>query len=211
VPFDKILDSPRDGILRIEQKFSSDGKFISATAVGAIFGKEIGENEKLKGFSFNGQSYSVVVNNYYNVNVKTESKSANWKMTLSDNSVIELCVDKFPKVLVLDKVEKPTKDKDWDVIIDITNNEADEIILSDNSFFSEFFSYLLYSELGTSQSFNVLFPKEDVILASEEAKSEKEKDFTIYLEASKSYLKTINGKKINIVITNTTLAKYPVF
>jgi hypothetical protein len=211
VPFDEILNGDRDGFVRIEQQFSADGKFISGNAVGTLFGKAVGENMKLNGFTYNGKSYTIIANNYYNVNTKTESKSANWKMTLADNSVIELCVAKLPKVIVLDKTEKPAKNKDWIVSFDITDNGSDEINLSDNLFFSSSFSNLLHSEYGNSPSFNIKFDKAAVLQASEDAKQRDKKEFTVYIETTKNYLKTINGKKIQITLSNTTVAKYPVF
>jgi hypothetical protein len=211
VPFNEILNSDRNGFVSIEQKYTSDGKFISGNAVGTLFGKAIGENLKLNGFLYNGNSYTIIANNYYNVNMKTESKSANWKMTLADKSIIELCVAKLPKAVVFNKTENPTKGKDWIVSFDIIDNGADEIRLSDDQFFSKSFSNLFHSEFGNSQRFNIKFDKEDVLQASEDAKRNNKKEFSIYIEAEKSYLKTINGKKIQITLNNTTIAKYPVF
>jgi hypothetical protein len=211
VPYDKILDQNRDGFIKIEQKFAADGTFISANTVGIIFGKEIGMGETLKSFSYNGQVSNIVANGYYNVNSKKEAKTINVKIGLQDNSIIEICLDKLPKVIKLNNIPKPVADKEWTFDLDLTDNGADEIATSDN-FLSVFFSNLNNILKGEgSKIVKFAYDKEDVAEASNDAKEKKLKDFAFNISTSKAYLVTKNGKKIHISVENITESRFPVF
>jgi hypothetical protein len=209
VAYDKILDTKRDGFVRVEQIFDASGRFVKGNAIIAMFGDNIGENYDLKKAKFNDKSFTIALNNFYNFNFKTKVDNAHWKFTLPDNTELEICINKIPKVLVLNKITLPTPNKDWQLALDISDNQADEIVVSDNSFMEKNYSRFFFKVAGTETTFNETIEKEYLAYFFENLNAFNEKKYTIYAKASKDYLTTVKGKKIHIIVDNITQKEVP--
>ena len=197
-----------DGFVKVEQFYSATGKYKETRAKMFMYGKNIGEWLELKAVSFNNASYLVAINNQYSVTLTEEIKEANWKFTLPDGTAIEICSNQFPKILTLDKVTQPVSGKTWKFDLDTSNNKADYV-----SFYNFLFPYGSTSTEGSLNGNNLTasFDSYTVNEAMKSAKFFSYKELTLTASAGKSFIKTVKGKKLKIVIENVTEAKFALF
>ena len=196
-----------DVFVKVEQFYSATGKYEEIRAKMFMYGKNTGEWLDLKAVSFNNASYLVAINNRYSATLTEEIKEANWKFTLPDGTAIEICLNQSPKILTLDKVTQPVSSKIWKFDLDIINNKADYV-----SFYNFLFPYGSTSTEGNlSGDINCIFWFYTVNEAMKSAKFFSYKELTLTASAGKSFIKTIKGKKLKIVIENVTKAKFALF
>ena len=110
--------------------------------------------------------------------------------------------------MTLDKVNQPISGKVWKFNLDISNNKADYV-----SFYNFFFPYGSTSTEGNLNRNNLTasFDSYTVNEAMKSAKFFSYKELTLTTSAGKSFIKTIKGKKLRVVIENVTEAKFALF
>jgi hypothetical protein len=196
-----------DGFVRVEKYYTSDGKYKETKAYCYISAGVIAKGLVLKNVFFNNEAIGIVANDLYQITTTKENAAANWRFTLPDGKEIELCTNQFPKAILLDKVPKPVQGKSWDFSLDISNSKADYLVFSNFLFSSDRISIASQS----SDKLPVSFDKYALDEAQKSALFFKYKELTLTAKSGKSFIKTVKGKKINIIVESITEAGFPLF
>ncbi len=125
-----------DGFVEVNRFYSADGKFKETRYSVLMYSANVGNGLDLKSAYFNNKSFQVVANGQFQLTEPEENKAVNWRFTLPDGTVIEICTSQFPKVLNLSAIPKPVSGKEWKFELDLSTNKADYVQVSDNKFFS---------------------------------------------------------------------------
>ena len=204
--FDLYFINKKDQKLPIEL----DDKYSEYAKKTLLHHYEVTQNSILKDIwkPWNKIILSIPPYHHYSVTLTEEIKEPNWKFTLPDGTAIEICSNQFPKILTLDKVNQPISGKVWRFNLDISNNKADYV-----PFYNFFFPYGSTSIEGNLSGNNLTasFDNYTVNEAMKSAKFFSYKELTLTTSAGKSFIKTIKGKELRVVIENVTEAKFTLF